>query len=70
MQIQSYFVSDPGGNDLPPTYETMSAAQDEADTLNKELIEEREAKGQCTILTASHVVGAHLADGTSTFEIG
>ena len=70
MQIESYFVSDPGGYYLAPTYDSMTAAQKEADTLNAERAEEREAEGKCSITCENYVVGAHLADGTSTFEIG
>lgn len=64
--IESYFVSDPAGHYLDPTYPTMERAQEVADQLNAELEEEHgefHDKG-------SYVVGAHLSDGSSTFEIG
>lgn len=70
MQIESYFVSEPGGDYLAPTYDSMEKAQGEADTLNTELTQEREAEGKCTFSGGRYTVGAHLADGTSTFEIG
>lgn len=66
MQVRAYFVSDPGGHYLPEEYTSMADAQIAADGFN----EDREADGTDLDLRGRYVVGAHLADGNSTFEIG
>jgi hypothetical protein len=66
--IENYFVSDPGGEDLAATYDSYEIAQGFADTLNREREEEAEAEG--IALKGRYTVGAHLKDGTATFEIG
>lgn len=69
-RIVSYFVSDPGGEYLDPPYTTMEYAQWAAGVMNDDLRATREKAGQDPDLGGGFVVGAHLSDGTSTFEIG
>ena len=69
-KIDSYFVSDPGGFDLPGTYPSMAEAEAVASELNAEIEQEREHAGRDPQEGGRYATGAVLEDGAVTFEIG